>query len=93
MIRSFGSAATEELFTTGNSRHLPPDLLRRAVMRLAQIHAANAVADLRLPPSNRLEALAGDRAGGYSIRVNDQWRICFRFKAGDAYKVEFIDYH
>ena len=93
MIRSFGNAATEELFTTGKARQLPPDLLRRAIMRLAQIHAAHAVADMRLPPSNRLEALAGDRAGSYSIRVNEQWRVCFRFEAGDAYDVAFIDYH
>lgn len=62
-------------------------------MRLLQLHAALRIDDLRFPPSNRLEALRGDRAGDWSIRINDQWRICFRFEAGHAYEVEIVDYH
>ncbi len=62
-------------------------------MRLVQLHAATSLADLRFPPSNRLEALRGDREGQWSLRINDQWRICFRFEAGHAYEVEIIDYH
>jgi proteic killer suppression protein len=93
MIRGFADAETEHLFATGKSRRLPPAILRRAIMRLAQLDAAVAVEDLRLPPSNRLEALSGDRAGQWSIRINEQWRVCFRFVAGDAFDVEVIDYH
>ena len=62
-------------------------------MRLVQLEAATRLADLRLPPSNRLEALRGDRAGWWSIRINDQWRVCFRFQNGDAFDVEITDYH
>lgn len=62
-------------------------------MRLIQLHAATHLEDLRVPPSNRLEALRGELAGRWSIRINDQWRICFRFENGDAYEVEIVDYH
>lgn len=93
MIRSFASTETERLFATGKSRRLPPDVLRRTVMRLTQLNAATALDDLRHPPSNRLEALKGDRAGQYSIRINDQWRLCFRFVQGDTFDVEIVDYH
>jgi proteic killer suppression protein len=62
-------------------------------MRLTQLHAAVRVEDLRLPPSNRLEALHGDRDRQWSIRINDQWRVCFRFEEGDAFEVEIVDYH
>lgn len=93
MIRSFADTPTEQLFATGKSRRLPPDILRRALMRLAQLHAATELEDLRLPPSNRLEALKGDRAGYWSMRINDQWRVCFRFESGDAFDVEIVDYH
>ena len=62
-------------------------------MRLTQLDAATRIEDLRLPPSNRLEALSRDRAGQWSIRINDQWRVCFRFESGDAYGVEIVDYH
>lgn len=79
MIRSFASKETESLFATGKARRLPPDILRRAVMRLR--------------PSNQLESLAGDRQGQWSIRINAQWRLCFRFERGDAFKVEIVDYH
>ena len=93
MIESFASAETERLFSTGKSRRLPPDILRRAVMRLGQLEAATEVGDLRQPPSNRLEALSGDRAGQWSIRINSQWRVCFRFERGNARDVEIVDYH
>lgn len=93
MIESFASAETESLFATGKSRRLPPEILKRAVMRLTQLHAAVEVDDLRMPPSNRLEALSGDFNGKWSIRVNDRWRLCFRFEHGHAYDVEIVDYH
>ena len=93
MIESFASAETERLFATGKSRRLPPDILRRAVMRLTQLDAATVIDDLRLPPSNRLEALLGSRAGQWSIRINEQWRVCFRFERGNAQDVEIVDYH
>ena len=93
MIRSFASTDTRRFYTTGKSRRLPADILNRAAMRLTQLNAASHIEDLRLPPSNRLEALTHDRAGQWSIRVNDQWRVCFRFGNGDAYDVEIVDYH
>ena len=93
MIESFASAETERLFAIGKSRRLPPDILRRAVMRLTQLDAATVIDDLRLPPSNRLEALRGSREGQWSIRINEQWRICFRFDHGNAQDVEIVDYH
>lgn len=84
---------TQNLFATGKSRRLPPDILRRAVMRLTQLEAATDVDDLRQPPSNRLERLSGERLGQWSIRINDRWRVCFRFERGNAQDVEIIDYH
>lgn len=93
MIESFASDETQALFSTGKSRRLPPDILRRALMRLGQLDAATVVDDLRLPPSNRLEALSGDRVGQWSIRINDRWRVCFRFERGHAQDVEIVDYH
>ena len=93
MIQSFSCVETEQLFATGKSRRLPPEILNRAVMRLTQLHAATQVEDLRVPPSNRLEALSGDRAGEWSIRINDRWRVCFRFADGHAHGVEIVDYH
>lgn len=93
MIRSFADAETERFFVTGKTRRLPRDILRRAVMRLRQRDAATRIEDLRLPPSNRLEALKGDRAGCYAIRINNEWRVCFRFADGDAFDVEIVDYH
>ena len=69
------------------------DILKRAAMRLTQLDGAVHLDDLRNPPSNRLEVLAHDRAGQWSIRINDQWRICFRFENGDAFDVEIVDYH
>lgn len=93
MIQNFANTETEQLFATGKSRRLPPDILRRAIIRLTQLDAATLLEDLRLPLSNRLESLGGNRAGYWSIRINDQWRLCFRFADGDASEVEIIDYH
>ena len=93
MIQSFASSETEHFFATGKSRGLPRDILKRAAMRLTQLDGATSLEDLRFPPSNRLEALARDRLGQWSIRINDQWRLCFRFEKGDAYDVEIADYH
>jgi len=93
MIESFASSETESLFATGKSRRLPPEILKRAVMRLTQLHAATDVEDLRIPPSNRLEALTGDLIGKWSVRINDRWRLCFRFMNGHACEVEIVDYH
>ena len=93
VIRNFADTETERLFAAGKSRRLPPEILRRAVMRLTQLDAATRVEDLLLPPSNRLEALSGRRTGQWSIRINNQWRICFQFADGDALNVEIVDYH
>ena len=93
MIRTFADKETERLFATGQARRLPPDVVRRALMCLHQLDFAKRVDDLRTPPSNRLEALKGDLAGRWSIRVNRQWRLCFRFEGGDAFDVEIVDYH
>lgn len=93
MIKTFADRETEQLYTTGKSRKLPPDLLRRAIRRLEYIDLAANLTDLQVPPSNRLHALRGDREGQHSISINDQWRICFRFEDGDAYEVEITDYH
>ena len=93
MIKSFADAETERFYTTGKTRRFPPDILKRAIKRLTQLDAATLLEDLRMPPSNCLEALTGDRAGNWSIRINDQWRLCFRFKNGEAYDVEIVDYH
>ena len=93
MIQSFSSAESQEFFMTGKSRRLPPERLKRAAMRLNQLNAATQLGDLRLPPANRLERLSGNRQAQWSIRINDQWRICFRFEGGHAFDVEIIDYH
>lgn len=93
MIQTFASAETESFFTSGRSRRLPPEILKRAAMRLNQLQAATRLDDLRLPLSNHLEALAGNRAGQWSIRINQQWRVCFRFEDGNAFDVEIVDYH
>jgi len=93
MIKSFACRETEKVFNRDNSRKLPRVIQPRALMRLMQIEAATCVEDLRLPPSNRLESLKHDRKGQWSVRVNDQWRICFRFEASDAFDVEIVDYH
>lgn len=93
MIKTFADSETELFFVRGRSRRLPPDIQRRAAMRLLQLNNAVSVEDLRIPPSNRLEKLSGNREGLWSIRVNQQWRLCFRFEGADAFDVEIMDYH
>ena len=93
MIKSFADKQTQQLYLTGVARRVPPDVARRAARKLEQINAAVRIEDLRVPPGNRLHQLEGKRAGQFSISVNDQWRICFRFAEGDATEVEFCDYH
>ncbi len=93
MIRSFADSQTERLFQRQPVRRLSSTVQRMALRKLVYIDAAEQLTDLRLPPGNRLEKLRGNRAGQHSIRVNEQWRICFRWRAGDAYDVEVTDYH
>ncbi len=93
VIKTFADRRTEELFRTGKAKRLPSDVARRAVRKLDAVHAATRVDDLRVPPGNRLHRLKGDSAGQHAVAVNDHWRICFRFEKGDAWDVEFCDYH
>lgn len=93
MIKSFADVETEKLFGGIASRRLPNDIQRVARRKLLQLDAADRLDIMRLPPGNRLEALRGNRKGQYSIRINDQWRICFSWLEQDAYAVEIIDYH
>ncbi len=93
MIKSFRDKDTEQLFQRQFLRHFPPELHRLAWRKLVQLDVAERLNDLRIPPANRLEQLSGDRAGQYSIRINDQWRMCFCWQDGDAYDVEVTDYH
>ncbi|MDZ4183701.1 MAG: type II toxin-antitoxin system RelE/ParE family toxin [Desulfuromonadales bacterium] len=88
MITSFANKETEKLFATGKSRKFPCEIIARAIMRLTQLDSVREVKDLMMPPSNRLEALSGNRAGQWSIRINEQWRICFSFANGEATEVE-----
>ena len=89
----FKDKDTERLWQGEGVRRLPADIQRRARMRLQRVVAAGALTDLRIPPSHRLEALRGDRAGQHSIRINDQWRVCFRWTDQGAMEVEITDYH
>jgi len=93
MIRSFRDEETERVFLRERSWKLPPDVQRVAQRKLAILDAAQSLQDLRVPPGNRLEKLSGDREGQYSIRSNDQWRICFDWEEDDAHDVEIADYH
>ena len=93
MIESFASRETEIIFQGKVSKRLPHDIQRTARRKLLYLHDAEDLRDLLAPPSNRLEKLSGDRQGQYSIRVNDQWRICFRWQNGRALDVEIVDYH
>jgi proteic killer suppression protein len=93
MIRSFKCRETERIWQGESSRKFPSNIQNRALRKLRQLDAAATVEDLRSPPGNRFEALKGDRAGQTSIRINDQWRTCFRWSRGDAYDVEIVDYH
>ena len=93
MIRTFADWRTERVFARERVSVFAPDLQRAAWKKLAILHAAGAIQDLRVPPGNRLEKLSGRRQGQYSIRINDQWRVCFEWRGGDAYEVEIADYH
>jgi proteic killer suppression protein len=93
MIKSFADAETGKVFNLTPSRKLPGKIQTRAKVKLDQLNAASELNHLRVPPSNRLEALKGKRAGQHSIRINDQWRLCFRWVGGNAHEVEITDYH
>jgi len=92
-IKSFKSKEAEAILNRQFSKAIPPSIQRKAYMKLILIDDAESLNDLRVPPSNRLEALSGDRAGQHSIRINKQWRVCFRWVRGDSYNVEIVDYH
>jgi proteic killer suppression protein len=93
VIRSFSCGETERVFRGERSRRLPPDIQNTARRKLEYLHRSRTLQDLQMPPGNRLEALKGERAGQHSIRVNNQWRICFRWRDGNAEAVEIVDYH
>ena len=93
MIKSFRSKETARIYNRQRSRKLPQAIQRIALRKLRMLNNSRSLQDLRVPPSNHLEKLSGDRAGQYSIRINDQWRICFDWRDGDAYNVEIVDYH
>lgn len=93
MIKSFRDANTERVFNRKFVKRFPREIQQRAFMRLNAIDAAVRLEDLRVPPSNRLEALKGDRKGEHSVRINDQWRICFLWRDGHAERMEIVDYH
>lgn len=93
VIRSFRDATTERLWSRQRVKGLDPRIQRAALRKLAMLDAAELLDDLRVPPGNRLEALKGDRAGQYSVRINQQWRICFVWSAAGAEDVEIVDYH
>jgi proteic killer suppression protein len=93
MIKTFASKETQKLFQREVSRVLPMDIQRKARQKLEILDAAEKLDDLKAPPGNRLEKLSGNREGQHSIRINQQWRVCFRWKNGDCYDVEIVDYH
>ena len=93
MIKSFQDRETERIFRRQFSLRLPQDIQRNARRKLELLDAAETLEDVRTPPANRLEKLSGDREAQHSIRINDQWRICFTWRDGDAYNVEIVDYH
>jgi proteic killer suppression protein len=93
MIRTFKDRETEKIFNREFSKKLPTDIQQIALRKLRMLSRSVSLDDLRVPPANRLEKLKGTREGQYSIRINDQWRICFNWHESDAFKVEIIDYH
>ncbi len=93
MRRSFRGRETERIFQRTRSRKLPSDIQQIAIRKLRMLNRSTTLAHLRVPPANRLEKLRGDRAGQYSIQINDQWRICFTWRNGDACDVGIVDYH
>lgn len=93
MIKTFKCKETEGIFNLDRSRKLPADIQPVALRKLRMLNRSSTLEELRLPPANQLEKLRGDRADQWSIRINNQWRICFKWHEGDAYNVEIVDYH
>ena len=93
MIRSFKCKETEKIFHLERSKKFPPSIQQTALRKLRMLSRSISVNDLRVPPANQLEKLRGERTGQWSIRVNDQWRVCFEWRGGDAFNVEIVDYH
>jgi proteic killer suppression protein len=93
VIKTFADKMTQQFYLTGSHNRIPPDLIGRAKRKLTYLELAENIGDLQVPPSNRLHKLEGNRKDQFAIRINDQWRICFRFIDGDAYDVEITDYH
>jgi len=93
MIESFACKETEKIFHRQYSKKLPANIQQFALRKLKMLNRSSTLQDLRVPPANRLEALSGRRQGQHSIRINQQWRICFEWKRGNAFKVEIVDYH
>jgi len=93
MLKSFNDRETEKIYARELSRKLPNDIQQAALRKLRMLNNAKTINDLRIPPANHLEKLGGNRTGQHSIRINDQWRICFIWQDGDAYNVEITDYH
>ena len=93
MIKTLADKQTEKVWNREFSKKLPTEIQKAARRKLIMVHAASVLSDLKIPPNNQLEKLSKDRKGQHSIRINDQWRVCFRFEKGDAYEVEIVDYH
>lgn len=93
MIRSFKDTEAAKIYARQRSKKLPPDIQQVSLRKMRMLNNAVNLNDLRVPPANRLEKLSGNRAGQHSIRINDQWRLCFEWRDGDAYVVEIADYH
>lgn len=93
MVKKFKCKETEKIFKRNFSKKFPQNIQRVALRKLSMINRAEILNDLKVPPANRLEALRGNRKGQYSIRINDQWRICFKWKNGEVHNVEIVDYH
>ncbi len=93
MIKTFRNDAAEAAWERRYIKGVPNEIIKTAYRKLLQLHNAQTLNDLRAPPGNRLEGLQGDRVGQHSVRINDQWRLCFRWEDGDAYDVEIVDYH
>jgi proteic killer suppression protein len=93
VIQTFADKRTKDLYETGKAKRFPADVVKRAARKLEYVDLASKLDDLKTPPGTRLHSLEGNRKGQYSISINDQWRICFRFEDGDAYDVEVCDYH
>ncbi|MCX6060521.1 MAG: type II toxin-antitoxin system RelE/ParE family toxin [Chloroflexi bacterium] len=93
MIKNFKDDETQKIYQRQRSRKLPADIQQVALRKLRMINNSISITDLRIPPANRLEKLNGNRAGKWSIRINDQWRVCFRWEGSDALDVEITDYH